>query len=77
MSIISKTCRVCGAQHTGTHEDLKAHFYVRADDPRKLFNTCRPCHNSVTVERVKREYRRKKALRLAALPQHAGIGQTY
>lgn len=69
MLITTKACRVCGAMHTGSHGDLKAHFYARADDSRKLFNTCRPCHNKVTGERIKRAYRRNKAVRLAALVQ--------
>lgn len=76
MTIITKICRVCCTQHTGTHEDLKAHFYVRADHTRKLFNTCRPCHSKSTSARKVREYHRQKSIRLAALTPYAGIGQT-
>lgn len=66
MLIITKTCRVCGSQHSGTHEDLKAHFYVRVDNKRKLFNTCRPCHIKAAAARVTRERQLKKAQRLRA-----------
>lgn len=64
--LITKNCRICGTGHTGNRVELQAHFYARADDSRKLMNTCRVCHGKATRKRTEAQREQRRAVLAAS-----------